>query len=638
MNKKIFENSSFIWSEKAFGENEYCEFYDKLTYNGGACTIRISVRGDYTLFLNGKYVSSGQYGDYEWYKVYDEIDISSHLASGENSICILVWYFGRSGMRYFTEKPGLIYEIELGNEIICKSSEETLSRKSKAYKSGLNKKISPQLGYSYLYDAAKEDDWHSGKLNCFTPSEIISEKPCFFKRPIKKHNMRPIVKGTLIGKTDNSYLFDLGQEYVGLFSFSFKAKDSIHICISYGELLENGHTKRIIGSDRDFSFEYISVEGENSYTNYMLRIAGRYIEIFCENDIDIEFAGVIPQEYPVKLKDFTSNNKLDEKIYSACLNTLKLCMMEHYVDCPWREQCLYAFDSRNQILAGYAAFKDQNLSYARANLILMSKDRRHDGLLPICFPSGEALTIPSFSLYYILSVKEYTCNCSDLTLAEEVFEKITSILNVFAKRLKDGLIQKFCGENYWDFYDWTEYSDGCNKEETDFLINAIAVIAFNSYDIICRKINRKNCFDGIQKIITNAVINKFYNPQKKLFYISDINEKPTELANSLAVISGIADVEISKNICERLAENKLLPCSLSMKTFKYDALIKVDKDKYRDKILDEIRTLYKPMLDTGTNTVWEVIEGASAFGNSGSLCHGWSAIPIYYYRTLMELD
>ena len=33
-------------------------------------------------------------------------------------------------------------------------------------------------------------------------------------------------------------------------------------------------------------------------------------------------------------------------------------MMEHYVDTPWREQCLYAFDARNQMLCGYYAFEN----------------------------------------------------------------------------------------------------------------------------------------------------------------------------------------------------------------------------------------------------------------------------------------
>ena len=35
-------------------------------------------------------------------------------------------------------------------------------------------------------------------------------------------------------------------------------------------------------------------------------------------------------------------------------------------------------------------------------------------------------------------------------------------------------------------------------------------------------------------------------------------------------------------------------------------------------------------------TFWETIDGEKAFENAGSLCHGWSAMPIYYYHTLKE--
>ena len=71
-----FEKSQWIWNSSTFTENEYAEFYDTLEFNGGKALINISVCGDYTLFVNGKYAGSNQYGDFEHYKVYDSIDIS----------------------------------------------------------------------------------------------------------------------------------------------------------------------------------------------------------------------------------------------------------------------------------------------------------------------------------------------------------------------------------------------------------------------------------------------------------------------------------------------------------------------------------------------------------------------------------
>jgi hypothetical protein len=40
------------------------------------------------------------------------------------------------------------------------------------------------------------------------------------------------------------------------------------------------------------------------------------------------------------------------------------------------------------------------------------------------------------------------------------------------------------------------------------------------------------------------------------------------------------------------------------------------------------------MVEYGVGTVWETELGESDFDNAGSLCHGWSALPIYYYHIL----
>lgn len=629
----VFQNSSLIWHNESWGENEYGEFFDTFSYSGKDAILRISACGDYTLFINGKFAGSNQYADFPHYKVYDELDITPHLQTGENTIGLLVWYFGKSGMRYLTPAPGLIFEVISDGEVVLSSGKNTLSRKSKAYKSGDDKKISVQLGYSFSYDATKEDDWILGKGNNFAPSHLIPAKFDFHKRPIKKHLLGEIITGE-VTKTGEKYLVDFGREIVGLPVISFKSDTPNHVNISYGELLEDGHVKRFIG-DRDFSFDYFAKSGGNQYTNYMFRLACRYIEIEPQSSVDIDYIGIIPQSYPAPLTGFEPEDALDKKIYEICINTLKLCMMEHYVDCPWREQCMYAFDSRNQILSGYVAFSGGNFDYARANLLLMGKDNREDNILSICFPSASDLTIPSFSLYYILSVKEYLDYTGDISLADEVFHKLTSILKVFLGNMENGLVCKFVGNNRWNFYDWSPYAwerRGQSKKEPDFLLNCIVIIGLKSYDAICQKLGRENAFKNTAKELSKRLKNEFYNPDNGLFFVSDKQEDATELANSLAIVAGIADGDVAENICEKLSSNSLVPCSLSMKTFKYDAMLMVNKEKYKDAVLGEIRDTYKVMLDNDSTTVWETIEGASAFENAGSLCHGWSAIPVYYYN------
>ncbi len=633
----MFENAKWIWTGREYGNNNYAEFCEKIVYDGGNVNVRFSVSGEYTLFVNGEYVQSVQYADFECYKVYEDVDITPYLKKGENYVCFLCVYWSKSGMRWNTPEPGLIYEIYNDEKLMAYTSEETLSRQSRAYVSGFEVQISSQLGYSFSYDATKEDEWLVGCGEGFGKSYVL-EKDCnFVKRPIKAQAVDPLKEGKPYGEKKN-YIFDLGEEFVGFCHFSINSETEQNIKVFYGELLKDGHVKKTIGN-RNFRFDYRTKKGENIFTNYMLRLACRYIEIECEDEIDVNFIGILPHTYPTTVKNYDFLSGLDKDIYKICLNTMRISMLEHYVDCPWREQCLYAFDSRNQMLTGYYAFSDGNFDYARANLLLMSKDDRKDGLMSICFPSNDDLTIPSFCLYYVLAVKEYTLYSGDLSLAEEVFDKIVKTINTFLNNRKDGLICRFTSKSHWNFYDWSEYASGALHEEqemeADCLINAIAVIALNSFEVICQKLAKPNPFAGVKEEIKAKVNEKFFDKEKGLYFVLSPEEKSIELVNSLCVYAGIADGEKAKAICEKIVSGGLVECSLSMKPFKYDALLSVDK-KYKENVLSEIRETYKVMLDAGSTTVWETKDGESAFHSAGSLCHGWSAVPIYYYRTLLD--
>jgi hypothetical protein len=71
-----------------------------------------------------------------------------------------------------------------------------------------------------------------------------------------------------------------------------------------------------------------------------------------------------------------------------------------------------------------------------------------------------------------------------------------------------------------------------------------------------------------------------------------------------------------------------------MKILVYEALLNENTEKYKDFILNEIKKNYTLMLSSGSDTFWETILGDADFDNAGSLCHGWSAVPIYIYHRL----
>ena len=185
----VFVNAKWIWERERAERDEYAEFLGEFTAKECA-KVRLSVDGDYALFINGIFVGSNQYGDFEHYKVYDEIDISEYIRSGKNELQLLCWHFGRDNMHYKTYPAGVIFEVE-EEEILLSSDENTLCKKSDAYKSGYNKLITLQLGDSFYYDGRKnlfEGKWHK--------SVLVDKPRAFFPRP----NERMRLGGKIVAK------------------------------------------------------------------------------------------------------------------------------------------------------------------------------------------------------------------------------------------------------------------------------------------------------------------------------------------------------------------------------------------------------------------------------------------------------
>ena len=73
-----------------------------------------------------------------------------------------------------------------------------------------------------------------------------------------------------------------------------------------------------------------------------------------------------------------------------------------------------------------------------------------------------------------------------------------------------------------------------------------------------------------------------------------------------------------------------------MRCFPYDALLKTDRARYAPWVIGDIDRRYEKMLAAGATSFWETEKGEQDFSRAGSLCHGWSAMPVYYYHLLLD--
>ncbi len=634
--------AKWIWLKDGQTADSHAEFFVPLDFLGKKAEIRISADSDYTLYVNGNFVSCNQYRDFPFYKIYDNIDITAYLREGENAIAIEVWYYGAPNFSYYSSNAGLWYEIYEDGKLKKQSDENTLSRLSPMYQNGMRRKISPQIGWTYHYIAANEDGWKTKLAEGFEKSALGGEGISTpIPRPIERLRILPAIQSKFLRTEENRMLYDLGREEVGFPTLRLTSPVKQKLKLWWGEHITDGRVRGIIDC-RNFSIDITVDEGVTELSNYCRRLGARYLELEYETPVEVDYLTLFPSEYPVNILPFDFGNELRNRIYETSARTLVLCMHDHYEDCPWREQSMYAMDSRNQVICGYYAFGEYK--FPRAALRLMAEDNRADGLLNICTPYKGDMhpipsAIPSFSLHYVTMVYEYFLHTKDLSLLKEAFPKLNKIINACLTRMQDGLLPMFDGaDGAWNFYEWTDDMDGSVKEPTtpyETALNCLFSIALERMQSICDWLGEKADYRAVKSALNQRIRETFYNKEKGLFINRAGEENYSELVNALTILCGAAEDDMAKQIADILvSEHSITKCSLSMVCFKYDALILAGKEKYRSYILSDIDKTYGKMLAAGATSFWETENGESDFGNAASLCHGWSAMPVYYYHVL----
>ena len=617
----------WIYYSNKFKKDTYSVYKVKIKTKSKYITLKISADTNYCVYLNKKIAGFGQYACYPYCPTVDTIKIKINREI--NDIFIVLYYLGdKNFSTYYLDKPGIVFDIfDEDNMLIAKSDEKTLSMESKFYINGKCSIITPQLGYRNFIDG--REDLFSGDYH---KSVLVNKNVNFVDRPNKKLVLRKMAYYEIVKKEKNLVIIDLKKESTGFITFKLNSPTEQNLIISFGEHLKDGTIRKII-ENRNFSFEYFAKKGMNSHVFSLRRCGLRYIQIEFKDEIDLKYLSILPTEYPFKKKIYNLGSEIHQKIFNTCVYTLECCYHEHFEDCPWREQALYVLDSYNQLSCHFIAFK--NREQIKSSLALIYNDKR-EKLLSITYPSSFKLAIPSFSLFFFIEMEDYYKRSKDKVTLSNSFNKLLELYVTFKDNMSNGLENEFLEDNVWNFYEWESGLDYPSVEaKTDLIINELFIIALMSFKNICKWLNKTEYTDEINsliKVLRKNTRKTFFNKKDRLFFMSNIDKRYSVLGNSLAILSKVANKKDFKNIENNIKNNKdLVQTTLSMKRFYYDALLMIDKNN-KDYILNDIEKTYSFMLNDGATTFYETIKGDKDFNNAGSLCHGWSAIPILYYK------
>jgi len=470
-------------------------------------------------------------------------------------------------------------------------------------------------------------------------------------------------------------LLDLGAESAGYFDLDIEAPAGTKVYAGYGEQLEDLRVRSYVGG-RCFTGVYTCRGGREQFTHYNKRLGLRYLQLYVTAfDFTLYYAGIRPADYPLEnvLKLRTSDS-LHNKIYATSLDTLRLCMHEHYEDCPWREQALYAMDSRNQMLAGYYAYGEY--AFPKASLRLLMQGLRSDGMMELCAPAKVSVDIPGFSLMWIVAVYEYVLYSGDYEFASECSDTVEKIIHEFWVRSRGSeQLGPWKNQGDWNFYEWSDWMvDSApaslrqsGRDNSDAALTLFYALALSAAETLSGWLIRNHAandrtdyrqlnswYSMLHKSVISAFHNCYWNPERGAYASYIVNGHQihySELVNSLALYAGAVPEEYTEKVAQLLTGRHLpnfigykeeiaefapgcpegfVPVTLSHSVFKYEALCQLG-DEYAEFVFNDIAAKWGHMLYNGATSFWETLDGAEAFDDAGSLCHGWSAIPVIIY-------
>lgn len=384
--------------------------------------------------------------------------------------------------------------------------------------------------------------------------------------------------------------------------------------------------------------------------------AVRYLQLVVRNapaGLRIRHLGSTFTRYPAERRGaFECSDSMLNRLWDVGRYTLQLCMHDGWEDCPGREQRQWLGDATVEFLVGQAGFGPSVNALNRQFLLQAAESQRPDGLTQMFAPGDhhtDAVLIPDWTLQWILNAEQHWMYSGDLDTIEAIFPAIQRALAWFERQIgPNDLVAEL---PYWHFMDWAAL--GRHGEAAALnaqLVGALRAAARLAQALESPRFARK--YVQLADRIAAALNTRHWDPSRGVYV--DIVDPATgaqdrrvsQHANGAAILWDVAPRERWPSMIawttdpQRLvftAAPPIVPtgepfdpehdCVLAntfYSHFVYRALCRAGRF---DVALASMRDRYGRMLARGATTLWE------SFDPTASLCHGFSATPVYQLST-----
>ncbi len=348
--------------------------------------------GLYEAYIDGKKVGdeyltpySNNYNRWVQYQTYD---ITDQIAGG-GKLSILLgngWYKGRFGFSAFEDKGYYGNEWKVIADVVL------------TYTDGTEEVIGTDESWTVTRSRIMFSNLYDGEQVDATAPELPAEEPTVCDAPkgrLEARRSLPVVAHEhikpveLIHTPAGEQVFDMGQNFAGIFTFRVKEPAGTKIHIQTGEVLQKGNFYNENLRSAKSEYIYISDGNETVIRPHFTYYGYRYVKVEGVSDLKIEdFTGLALYSDIEMGGDVETGHDLVNQLVSNVRWGMKGNFIDVPTDCPQRDERM-GWTGDTQVFSPTATFlADTYAFYSKYLHDMYTEQMDLDGMVPDVVPSA----------------------------------------------------------------------------------------------------------------------------------------------------------------------------------------------------------------------------------------------------------
>lgn len=648
----------------------------------------ITADSRYKLWVNGRFVARGPVRSFPHNQAVDRLDIRKHLTISKNCLAVQVYQPGYSHFSYVHRgAAGLLVwlvcdgSVELVTDPAWRvSRDESFSsqvRRISIYGSGVEER-DLNRAEAWMDPGFDDSRWSTARLVAPVGSwpwtsvrprgiplleegevraDLLETRLGYYREPVRMQDPHDglrsgwsAAKPVSIPASDQGWfapqlaageaaywLVDLGRDYSCQGWAEVKsASGSEQLSVSYAERQPHG---RLILSDPQtycrlrLTDRFLLCPGDQVVEGFTMR-GGRYLlwQLIGPTSSGFRFRPKVRgATYPFRVTRLLETaDPILAQIIDICETTVRACLLDGFVDCPWRENSQWLGDALPQGLAFWAMCDD--IRPLRQIIVMAVEGAYPDGILPSVFPAEvHAYTIVRYNFMWVELLHFYHSISDDSGLVEQLWPALQTMLEAVGRfRTESGLLINPPGKRF--YIDWSSTS----QNDPHAVYNLHYILALQKAGQLATALDLEA--DAVRwrtwsRNLQIAVRQAFFRDDR--WYDDLPGSTYSQLAAALAILTqtagpdeipGLLDAIVARSLNDDDEDplGGMVVASPFMHHYLFEALRR--EGRFQE-VVDIVRLRWGRWARDGFPTTWE---NWNVDFPDGSQCHAFSAHPRYH--------